>query len=79
MSACCQLPKATSSTRTSGPSAGETVFGVGGNPDFVAGVRVQDLLAYLHLAAVVEHDPQFGAAGVRLEAEAHGLRPRSSG
>src|SRR5512141_416280 len=43
---------------------GEAVLGVGGDPQFVASLGVEDLFSYLNFAAVVKHDPQFGAAGM---------------
>jgi hypothetical protein len=51
-------------------SAGETVFLVGLNPDFISGLVVAFVLADLHDSAVINDDPEFGTAGMRLKAQA---------
>ena len=49
---------------------GEAVFLVGGNPDLVAGTVRANGSSHLDDGTVVEDDPQFGATGVRLQAQA---------
>src|SRR5688572_30650362 len=49
--------------------ADKAVFFAGGNPHLRADGRVQRFLADLNFRAGIEHDPQLGASGVRLQAE----------
>ncbi len=50
--------------------AGEAVTGACGNPDLITLSRAEDVIIDLHFGTRIKHDPEFGAAGMRLEAEA---------
>ena len=49
---------------------GQPVLGVGRDPQLFAGLGPGDGLTDLDLGAVIQHDPQLGAARVGLQAEA---------